>query len=783
MRKTTRRQFLKQTTVAVAGLAALRLGSGSSAAATSAGAIPPHQPLAVHGVHAYPGEHSIAAGDTLELHVSNTAAYRLSICRLGHQVDDPAGDEVLQEFPEAPANPQPIHPGSYVHIAKGLSKSLPALTLECWVRPWRVAGFSGLISQYDYKDACGIGLFMNPYGTVGFYLGDGHGYRAEWSHASPKNTLKPGKWHHLAATWDGETKALWVNGKPVGSWPFAGPVSAGKAPLRLAAYGENGLAAKFLDGDLAMPVIHDCALSAEEIQARFEQQGLQPAKGKSVLACWPLAEEKGERVADTSGTGRHGRIINHGTWMIGGPSFDADVPRFGNYDPKTDPRRGHGLRFAADDLYDCRWPVTHRHRIPREAKSGIYVARMHFEFEGQPRAYHATFIVRKPARRKKAPILVVCAANTWRAYSATSFAITPPEQKQVWGTRGIKNAPGNPPMFALYGPHVGGPGTYQVGLRMPWPAAGPYILYGGPTNYSHLMRAERFAHVWLEQSGYDFDVISDVDLHRDPGVLRGYRAFVINGHNEYWSLPMYHGLERYLKGGGNVIVLSGNTLFWRVSFNNDCTMMECRKVDAPGNQVPSGGRGEAWHSQDGLRGGMMRECGWPGWQLIALDTLGWNNPGNPENFGPYVVDDPDHFLFNQPEQLGLKKGDKFGWTGVEGKTPMANGHEFDLRPSTLKALHEEPDPPGAAVPPDPPNIVRIANGILPWGKGGSAFDYFFRKIKPKTDQGGEMIWWERPDGGCVFNAGAIASGWVLSVDPKMQGLVRNVLAKFGVERR
>lgn len=426
--------------------------------------------------------------------------------------------------------------------------------------------------------------------------------------------------------------------------------------------------------------------------------------------------------------------------------------------------------------------MTHRWKIPTDAKPGYYVARARFDYEGKPRVYHCTFIVRKPARSRKAPILLVAATNTWRAYSGTPFAVTPPELKQVWGTGGHSTGSPSLPSFDLYRGHAAGQGTYQVGLRMPWPAAGPFILYGKDTEYSHLMRADRFLQIWLEREGYDFDLVSDLDLHRDPGMLRSYRTFIVNAHNEYWSLPMYRGLESFLKSGGNAVVLAGNALFWRVTFNDDCSVMECRKVDAPGMQVPAVRRGEAWHSHDGLRGGMMRECGWPGWRLIGLDSLGWNNQGKLDNFGPYVVEQADHFLFNEPEKLNLKPGDKIGWANAEKTMPMANGHEFDVRPSTLKALQQEPDMPGSRVPDDPPNIVRIANGIIPWAKGGSAYDFWFRKIQPKTDQGGEMIWWERPDGGRVFNAGAIGFGWALLADKKLQGLLRNVLAKFGVKR-
>jgi hypothetical protein len=467
--------------------------------------------------------------------------------------------------------------------------------------------------------------------------------------------------------------------------------------------------------------------------------------------------------------------------MIGGPSFDAAVPRFDDFEPSRDSGRGHGLRLASDDLYDCGWRVTHSYRLPRTARSGLYVGRLRFEWEGETHLQHVTFNVRRVRRARPAPILVLAATNTWRAYSGTPFGRTAAALKQVFGTGGTTNSPGDPPAFNFYRAHAAGQGTYQVGLRMPWPAAGPYVLYGGPTDYSHLMRAERFAQVWLERAGYRFEVVTDLDLHRDPGRLGDHEVVLINGHSEYWSKPMYDGLERYLGRGGNVICLSGNSLFWRVSFNEEGTVLECRKVDAPGDQLPASRRGECWHSQDGRRGGLLRECGSPGWRLIGLETLGWNNQGDPRQFGPYHVGRADHFLFRQPEEVGVMEGEAIG-QAPDGGLPRANGHEIDVRLSTLAALQEQPSPEGQAVPGDPAGMVRLANGVIPWKIGGAAFDYFFRPIKPANDQGGEMIYWERPEGGRVFNAGSIGSGWALHADPKFQALMRNVLHHFGVRR-
>jgi N,N-dimethylformamidase beta subunit-like protein/concanavalin A-like lectin/glucanase superfamily protein len=772
---TTRREFIKRTSVGVVGTAALSFKARGFGAGASK--IPPHRELHVAGVHAYTDSESVAAGETISFHVSSTVSWRLSICRLGLKMDDPGGDQVLQRFRAAPPRAQPIYPGSYVDVKRGLTGRTERLSIECWIRLWKIGPPAAVVSQFDDQQAAGFALLVNPGRSLAFYAGDG----TQWTeHTFAGSTLTYQRWHHLVVTFDSASVTLWIDGKQRDTSPnIPRFISPGGARLRIGAMGKNGIADSFLDADLAMPTLYSSCLSPEEIHSRFEDRGLHPPSGSGVLACWPLSEERGDAVADVSRHKRHGTIINHGTWMIGGPSFDSEVPRFGSYDPTKDETRGHALRLASDDLYDCRWSPTRTYGVPMTARPGLYAGRFEFELDHKPHLYDVTFIVKQAVRRRKAPILMLCATNTWRAYSGTPFAINDPTLKQVWGTNGARNSPGDPPAYNFYRAHAAAQGTFQQGLRMPWPAAAPYILYGGPTDYSHLMRADRFAHLWLEKSGYEFDVIGDLDLHRAPDQLRGYKALIINGHSEYWSIPMYEGLRRYLNGGGNVMCLSGNSLFWRVSYNEDATVLECRKVDAPGEQVPHERRGESWHSHDGLRGGLMRECGYPGWKLVGLETLGWNNQGNPEQFGPYLVDQPGHFLFNRPEKIDVRAGQPIG-QAANGGLPRANGHEIDVRLSTLADLQDKPLPEGATMPGDPPGMTRLANGIITWQKGGAAFDYFLRPIKPKTDQGGEMIYWERPEGGRVFNTGSIGTGWALLGDPKLQTLLRNVLHHFGV---
>jgi hypothetical protein len=211
-----------------------------------------------------------------------------------------------------------------------------------------------------------------------------------------------------------------------------------------------------------------------------------------------------------------------------------------------------------------------------------------------------------------------------------------------------------------------------------------------------------------------------------------------------------------------------------VSYNEDGTIMECRKLNAFAGGRPGCTMGEIWHSQDGRKGSLTRECGMPAWQLLGLDSLGfWGAESN----AVYEVREPGHVLFQQPEPVGLAAGETFGGA-PDGGLPKAVGHEPDVRLSLLRELTVDV-PPGAILPEEPPGIVTIAEGKQPHA---AAFDYFFRPVRLVDGVACQMIYWERPQGGRVFHTGSLGAGWGLSVDPRFQTLMRNVLAHFGIRQ-
>jgi len=69
-----------------------------------------------------------------------------------------------------------------VRIERGLDQPLRALTLECWVRVFRIGpGWQGLISQHTYGGSCGFGLFITDQGRPACYFGDGGAFNASYA--------------------------------------------------------------------------------------------------------------------------------------------------------------------------------------------------------------------------------------------------------------------------------------------------------------------------------------------------------------------------------------------------------------------------------------------------------------------------------------------------------------------------------------------------------------------------------------------------------------------------
>jgi hypothetical protein len=300
--KRNRREFLLSTSVALTAGAVLGANEnavGADGPDTSLpNAFPLVRPLPLDGIHAYVDRVSLAAGETIRFYVSATHPYDFQVCRLAGDLDGPEADvELFARRVDEPVM-QPIHPGSYIHVDRGLSdEPIRALSVECWLRLWDLPGEAAILGQFDRAEAAGYALFVKRDGSLGFYLGDGGACRPLGLHwtkpgaltrtetsaaATPGinkdvyggRSVKLANWHHVVATFDGRHKQLWVDGELLGRWPHEGPARPGRAALRIGACGQNGQADLLLDADLAMPAIYGRPLNEHEIESRFQAQGL-----------------------------------------------------------------------------------------------------------------------------------------------------------------------------------------------------------------------------------------------------------------------------------------------------------------------------------------------------------------------------------------------------------------------------------------------------------------------------------------------------------------------------
>jgi hypothetical protein len=721
----------------------------------------------VPGVWGYVQRIGVPPGGTVRFHVSAPAAYDLTIVRPGHTalLDAPTDDDadradaqVLASFEHRSATPQALSAGSYVFV-EGPPVPAGPLTMGTWLRLWRLPvidvvqwAWYGIIGDLDYPDASRFALLVDHVGRVCVYAGDGGAFRHDQLHLSDAVMAgRLGEWVHLAASIEPARIVAYLDGAPIltveGAIPTGEPGPASR--LRIGATAEHGAAHDFLDGDIAAPFVAASDLGPDVIGRVVADRGRSPLHrlGLGVLhAAWDLAEERGTTLSDSSGTGRHGTIVQGGTWQIGGPAFEASkgVP---GYEPASDPDRGHGLRLSSDDVADCEWSVTDEWPVPADAPSGVHAGLVRLAGQEASAARAITFAVVRRTPRREGSVALLLATNTWYAYGRR-----PTNEQPVAGLTA-----------SYYSNHVSGRPFFHVSTLAPIPRADPYGFESeraALTRHSHLVRPERYAEAWLEREGYPYEVITDHDLHEEPGLLSRFPVLLIVGHSEYWSDEARQGVLDHLDKGGKVISLSGNTMYWRVTFDPTSTILESRKTAfAKDDRWLSPDRwGERWHTDDGRAGGQYPLLGRPAYEVLGLEHTGMIDDGTATSFAAIEVVAPDHELFHRPEVVPISPRGTIGERNLNG--PRASGYEFDAVVQVVGYRDQPVD-----------GVTVLASAL-----GQRNIEWVGRA----RDHGADLILWDRPDGGRVFSAGSIGFTGALVVDPGVRVLMRNVMAAFGV---
>lgn len=266
----------------------------------------------------------------------------------------------------------------------------------------------------------------------------------------------------------------------------------------------------------------------------------------------------------------------------------------------------------------CNWKISKEIVIPYSWSSGVYEA----DLPSADTVKKLIFVVREKTLGAHSKTLVCLTANTWQAYNN-------------WGGRSLYD-------FNSYSQTA----SLKVSFNRP---------FSDETGYDYFRWANKLL-LWLEEHHFEAEFCVNTDLDRDPFFLSHYKVYVTVGHDEYWSKPERTSAETFIRYGGRIICLSGNTCWWQVRFEDDRRTMVCfrdpkidplyQKQDSlvtsnwsrePINNPPNSLLGVSFE-----HGGFINEEG------IFPKLLG---------YGGYTVFNSHHWMYNG---TGVKDGDVIG---------------------------------------------------------------------------------------------------------------------------
>ncbi len=432
------------------------------------------------------------------------------------------------------------------------------------------------------------------------------------------------------------------------------------------------------------------------------------------------------------------------------------------------PHEYGGVDFHADAVLDCHWQETRRWRIPADLKSGVYALRLRAGPGIGLAEEYIVFFVRAATPRARIAMLMPTASYLAYANEHLSF------DAQI-----VQAMTGQPPILAAvememyknkefglstYDKYLDGQGVNLSSYRRPVLNMRPKARMSS-MGITWQFPADLSIIGWLEAKGYDYEVLTDEDLHRDgAAALAPYKVVLTGTHPEYHSERMLDGLEDYVADGGRLIYTGGNGFYWVVAFRDDepwC--MEVRKLDS-GMCAWRARPGEHYLATTGEKGGLWRMRGRPPQKLTGV---GFISEGF-EHCAPYRRM-PDSYHRRADWIMRGVEGEVLGDFGLAHRG--AAGIELDRYDLALGT------PPHALIVASSgghtDNYILVTEELL----------YAYQGLTGTQDHRirADMVYFTAPNDGAVFATGSIAFGQALPVnnfDNNVSTVLANVVETF-----
>jgi N,N-dimethylformamidase len=741
---------------------------------------------------------SVKAGETVSFMVSGIGVDTVDakLVRLIHGDENPEGPGFVEEEIESglPSvlNVRHQYPpiGAHAVVADPDQRLAPEgdLTLYAFVCVTKPGPCRQVIlGKWDETAAKGYALGLDKSGYLEFWVGDGkNGDRV----TAPVPLMRKA-WYLVAVRYDAASRRVQLTQIGVVNRynSLIGPVAAidydaEAAKILVAKAGDPGAAVPFLWAGASLDTpqrgrhtgLHYngkidragvvAGLLPDEALLALAKTGTLPADA-GVIACWDTTvgytdRGIGDIIVDTGPHGLHATGVNRPVRAMTGWNWQGRADSF-----RLDPSQYGGIVFHEDALTDCRWQPTVHLTVPADTRSGVYALRLRSgEVED-----HIPFFVR--AANPKAPLAMLMSTFTYLAYANECLTFDAPivqaitAQTPILTDADLSFSPNREYGISTYDHHVDGAGCCYTSWRRPILNIRPRHRMSA-MNFPWALPADLSLIWWLENSGLEYEIVTDHDLHAE-GVeaLAPYRAVITSTHPEYYSERMLDGTEDYLVQGGRLVYAGGNGYYWVCGLRDDkaeAHCMEVRKLDN-GSRAWQADPGEGYLATTGERSGLWRSRGRAPQKIVGVgftsEGMDESRPFErmPDSFDPKVA-----WMF---EGIGAEEPIGDGGLGAGG----AAGIEIDryelalgTPPSTLLLAASFDHTDGYP-------LVSEEIGYSFPGRGGT------QDPQVRAD----MIFFETPGDGACLATGSIAWSQALpwrNGDNTASRFMRNVLTAF-----
>jgi N,N-dimethylformamidase len=643
-----------------------------------------------------------------------------------------------------------------------------------------------LIGRWDNYRNYGFCLGINESGRLEFWVGQG----GKVDHLQAEIPLEAQMWYFVAATLDTKTGRATLYQEAVGNRynSLLGliachdgrshvsktlgvlPKNLPDTPFLMAGSGDwddrrGHFVSQLFGGKIDRCGLFDRPLKRDELDAI--RKGQAPASD-GMVAYWDTTVGYTDRgIGDI--------VVDVGPFNLDAKGYNRPVrAQTGwNWEGFNDcfrlaPQEYGGVEFHADALIDCKWKITKSLKLPDTLRSGAYAMRLRAgDGKGLGEEY-IVFFVRPETPTARIAFLVPTASYIANANERLSFDF--PDMESVTGIT---------PILAdvdleLYQREDLGLSTYDRssdGQGICYSSYHRPILNMRPKyrvssiDMPRGLAADLSIIAWLEHFKYDYDVLTDEDLHREGvAALAPYKCIITGTHPKYYSERMLDATEDYIESGGRFVFPGANGLDTNAAFRDDePSVLECRRI-APQWRTWQARAGEFYMATNGQRGGAWRARARPSHKLVGVGFVS-------DGFGT------SEFFRRMPDSYHRT----VSWItkGIEGEILG----DFGLAYGGAAGLEIDRYDLSLGTPPHAKLIASSGGHTDIFRLNPETYHYGYAGLSASNDPRirADMVYFSAQNNGAVFAAGSAAFGHALPIkafDNNVSRLLANVVNAF-----